>query len=82
VFNILVDCVIRHWLSLVIDDARVIVDGMGLTVKDRLGLSYADDCILSSTNRVWLQIMALDVLLSLFRRLGLQCNAAKTKTMT
>jgi len=80
-FNILLDAVIRHWLTLVVNDNGIVTDGFGPTVGERMALFYADDGLLSSTDHQWLQ-QALDVLIGLFRRMGLQTNAAKTKTMT
>ena len=81
-FNILEDAILRHWLSLVIDDdGSVAQQGMGLTVADRLAAFYADDGLVSSTHHPWLQ-HATEVLVGLFRRVGLVTNVAKTKAMT
>ena len=80
-FNMQIDNVIRHWLTLVIEDPTVGSDGLGLTVAERLVLFYADDGLLSARESGWLQ-QALDVLVSLFWRIGLSANADKTKTMT
>ena len=78
-FNIMVDAVVRYWLTLVIPDDDV-QDGLGRTVGDKLAVIYADDGLLSAKDREWLQ-KALDLLVSLFERIGLKTNAAKTKLM-
>jgi Reverse transcriptase (RNA-dependent DNA polymerase) len=81
-FNILMDNVIRYWLQLVIEDeGEASTTGLGLTVAERLALFYADDGLIASTNTQWLQ-QALDALVTLFRRIGLETNVAKTKMMT
>ena len=80
-FNIILDAVLRHWLSLVIDDAGTIVShGFGLSVADRFALFYADDGLIGARNADWLQ-NALQVLTDLFLRIGLDTNTAKTVTM-
>ena len=82
-FNIIVDKVVRYWLALVLEDdgGTVVLDGLGLTVRERLPLFYADDGFVGSRDSVWLQ-QALDVLLSLFRREGLEANIRKNESMT
>ena len=55
-------------------------DGLGRTVEDMLTLFYADDGLLSTKDREWLQ-KALDLLVSLFERIGLKTNESKTKLM-
>ena len=81
-FNIVLDAVIRHWLTLVITaDGRVAQTGLGPLVADKLAAFYADDGLITATDNDWLQ-GALDVLVNLFRRCGLQTNVNKTKLMT
>ena len=80
-FNICVDSVVRHWLTLVIDDNGAVVTGLGPTVEDKLALFYADDGLVSSVQHEWLQ-QALQVLVELFTRIGLQTNTRKTQQMT
>ena len=79
-FNINLDCVIRHWKTLTLNDEGA-PDPHGLTVAERLTLFYADDGLLSSIHPEWLQ-RALDLLVGLFRRIGLETNVGKTATMT
>ena len=82
-FNILIDSVLRYWFTLVISDEGVLLDSneLGPTVATRLTIFYADDGILTEVERHWLQA-ALDILVGLFHRCGLETNASKTKAMT
>jgi hypothetical protein len=80
-FNVLVDAIVRHWLTLVLDDGSADDDGLGLSARDRLVLFYADDGLIAARDNDWLQ-SALGVLTELFERVGLQTNTSKTKAMT
>jgi exonuclease III len=80
-FNICIDNVVRYWLSLVVPDNQVAANGLGPQVEEKLAVLYADDGLISSTDHEWLQ-HAVDALTGLFRRIGLETNAAKTKSMT
>ena len=53
-FNIIVDKVVRYWLALVLEDdgGTVVLDGLGLTVRERLPLFYADDGFVGSRDSV------------------------------
>ena len=80
-FNILADKVVRYWLSITIDDnGAATMDGLGRTVSDMLALLYADDTLIAATDPQWLQ-QALNLLVQLFCRMGLDTNVAKTKLM-
>jgi hypothetical protein len=81
-FNIVEDHVLHYWLTEVLDaDGNPRHDGFGLTAAEFMAIFYADDGLTSSTDHVWLQD-AFDKLIDLFRRVGLQTNVAKTKSMT
>ena len=80
IFNIVVDAVVRYWLSLVLDGTES-DDGLGRSVAEQLVLFYADDGLIGARNHEWLQ-MALSCLVGLFARAGLQTNTSKTKAMT
>lgn len=80
-FNMEEDKVIRHWLSLALPADNTASDnGLGSTVKEKLVAFYADDGLLSATDSDWLQ-RALDILIGLFRRVGLSTNVSKSKMM-
>ena len=81
-FNIIIDKVVRHWLTLVVnDDGMATSNGFGMMVNERLAMFCADDGLTASRDPVWLQ-NASDVLVHLFRRMGLVANVSKTKMMT
>ena len=80
-FNISVDSVVRHWLSLMVEDIELVCDGMGCMVGHSLGILYADDGPLGSQDPEWLQ-GSLNVLIGLLWRIILADNVAKSKTVT
>ena len=63
------------------DDGTVAADGFGMQVSQKLAMFYADDGLTASRDHNWLQ-HAMDALVALFRRMGLQANVEKTQTMT
>ena len=68
-FNVVVDSVVRHWLSLTVEDEAVIQDRLGHAVDWILGVFYADDGTLGSWDLEWIQ-GALNVIIRLFWRKG------------
>ena len=80
IFNVAVNSIFRHWLSLTVDDEVVLQDRLGHVVGRRLGVFYAYDGILGSRDTEWLQI-SLNVLIRLFWQINLAANIAKLKTM-
>jgi Reverse transcriptase (RNA-dependent DNA polymerase) len=80
IFNIVIDAVVRYWLSLVLDGAES-DDGVGRSVAEQLALFYADDGLIAARNSEWLQA-AINCLTELFARVGLRMNTSKTKVMT
>ncbi len=79
-FNVCVDAVVREWLHQTLgDDAAR--EGIGDDVAQWLVAFYIDDVLVASRDPVWLQA-SFDILVSLFERIGLFTNAAKTKVMT
>eukprot|EP00978_Attheya_sp_CCMP212_P003779 scaffold8023_cov54-Attheya_sp.AAC.7 len=79
IFNIMVDAVIRYWLSLACgkDASR---DGLCYEVKEQCVLFYADDELLSARNKDWVQD-SFDILIRIFERVGLRMNISKTQAM-
>ena len=80
IFNVVVDAIVRYWLSLVVDDGSK-ADGLGMMVQEWLVLFYADDGLIASRNHEWLQ-MAIECLSELFECMGLRTNTNKTEAMT
>jgi hypothetical protein len=78
-FNILVDAVVREWMDQMFGGvaADAIPEDLMRTV---LAIFYADDAYVASRQPARLQ-EALDILVGLFRRVGLDTNTTKTKTM-
>ena len=79
IFNMVVDSVICHWFTLVAGEEAG-PDGFRRAVKWTAASFYADDGLLTSPRPARLQA-ALDVLMGLFNRVGLQTNLNKTVGM-
>lgn len=80
-FNIVVDVIVRYWLSVESPFPETSRDGIGHKILDHQVLFYADDGLLASTNPNWLQ-KSFDSLVLLFARMGLKTNVKKTVSMT
>ena len=80
-FNIVVDNVIRTWLTMTVEDKKVAHDGLGETVWQCLRVFYAKYDMVSSHNSDWLH-HSMNVLVGLFIRYGLAANIAKSHKMT
>ena len=80
-FNVVVENVIRTWMTMTVEDQRVAHDGLGETVGRCLRVFYAKYGMVSSRESDWLQ-HAMNFLVGLFRRYGLAANIAKSHKMT
>ena len=80
IFNIIADAVIRAWLTAVSEVDTDASDGLGRNIIDGAALFYADDGLVASPDKEWLQ-EAFEVLVDLFSRVGLRTNTDKTKVM-
>ena len=80
-FNMVVDNVIRNWLSLTIDNPAATHDGVGEAVGQELGVFYAENGIIASHNTKGVQ-GDINFLIGLFRIIGPRANITKSKTMT
>ena len=76
IFNVVVDAVICHWVTVVIP-TEAGTGGLGLTIIVLAGYFYADYVLVASTQPERLH-MAFYVLTGLFNRVILQTNTAKT----
>jgi hypothetical protein len=74
-----VDAVVREWLHQMLGE-EVARDGLGDCVVEILVAFYVDNRLIASQDPVWLQ-ESFDILIGLFKRIGLFTNAAKTKAM-
>ncbi|KAL9183027.1 hypothetical protein ACHAXT_004814 [Thalassiosira profunda] len=78
-FNILVDAIVREWLTLLVGSDAV--EGISAELmRTILAICYADDAFLASRDPEELQ-RALDILVELFDRVGLRTNTTKTQAM-
>ena len=71
-----VESVIYQWMSIPVEDDAVIHDMLGHAVGWRLGIFYTCDSLLGSRYPEWIQ-GDLNVLIGLFRQIGLMANVAK-----
>jgi hypothetical protein len=79
-FNILVDEVAREWLQILRDERELEEEAIDMLMATFFAIFYVDDAYLASRDPDFLQ-RALDVLVVLFVRVGLEANAKKTQTM-
>ncbi len=79
-FNVCVDAVVREWLYQALSDDTM-RKGIGDDVAELLVAFSIDYGLVASREPVWLRL-SFDILVSLFERIGLYTNAAKTKCTT
>ena len=76
IFNVVVDVLVRHWVAGFIADAEE-WGKLGNEGRHQAALFYADDGMVASSDPQWLQ-GALNTLVGLFDRVGMQTNVGKT----
>ncbi len=79
-FNILVDAVMREWFWQLQESGEYMDDELFKMMASFFAIFYVDDSYLASWDAGFLQ-HALDILVNLFKRVGLQTNTSKTLTM-
>ena len=79
IFNITVGAIVWKWICQVLGDEATSL-GMGENLWRFLAAFHADDGLVQSKDPVLLKSSS-DILISLFDRVGLQTNTAKTKGM-
>ena len=79
-FNILVDPFVREWMRILRDESELEEEAIELIMATFFAIFYVDDMYLASRDPEFLQ-QALDVLVNLFARVGLETNVKKTQTM-
>ena len=80
IFNVVVDAVVRHWVTLEVEEAEKMGE-RGKECRHQAALFYADDGIVASSDPCCLQ-WAFNALVGLFERVGLRNNVGKTVSMT
>ena len=76
IFNVVVDAVVRHWVTVVIAGAEERGE-RGQESRHQDALFYADDGMVALSDPRWIQ-GAFNTLVRMFDRLGLQNNYGKT----
>jgi hypothetical protein len=78
--NVCVDCVVREWLWQVLGEV-ITQDGVGDLVRDQCIAFFVDNGLVAARCLEWLQT-SFNILITLFKWIGLRMNAKKTKVMT
>ena len=78
-FNVVVDAVVRHWVTVILEDADEQGE-RGQEVRHQAALFYADNGMVVSLDPRCLQV-AFNTLGDLFDRVSLQTNFRKTVGM-
>ena len=73
IFNVVVDAVVRHWLTIAVTEAEKRRE-RGREGRHQAALFYADDSMLASSDPQWLQ-WAFTQLVGIFDRVGLHTNS-------
>ena len=80
IFNVVVDAVVCHWVTLAVEEAET-RGGRGLEGRHQAALFYTDNGMVALSDPRWLQ-WAFNTLVGLFDCVGLQTNVGKTVSMT
>ena len=80
IFNVVVDAVVRHWVTLAVTEAKTRGE-QGREGRHQAALFYADDGMIASSDTQWLQ-WAFTQLVGLFDRVGINMNTGKTVSIT
>ena len=75
IFNVVVDAVVRHWVTITVTEAETRGE-RGREGRHQAALFYAEDGMLASSDPQWLQ-WAFTQLVGLFDRVGLNTNTGK-----
>ena len=78
-FNVFVDAVLRHWVTVVVPTKNG-REGLGLSIRDLVAYLYAGNGLVTSTQLERLQ-RVFDVITEIFDRVGLMTNTRKTVSM-
>ena len=79
IFNVVVDAVARHWVTMALDEAEK-REERGEEGRHQASLFYADGGMVASSDPCWIQ-WAFNSLVSLFQRVGLRTSFGKTVSM-
>ena len=79
IFNVVVDAVVRHWVTVIVEDAEERGE-CGQEGRHHAALFYADNVMVALSDHRWIQ-GAFNNLVGLFDRVGLRTNVRKTVGM-
>ena len=79
IFNVVVDAVVQHWVTVVVEGAEEQGE-RGQESRKQAAPFYAEDGMVASLDPRWIQ-GAFNTLVGLFDRVGLQTNIEKTVGM-
>jgi hypothetical protein len=79
-FNICVDAVVKEWLRQKLGD-NAAQKGLEEAARNHVVAVFVNDGLVAGRCPEWLQ-SSFTILVNLFKRIGLQTNAAKTNVMT
>ena len=80
IFNVVVNAVVRHWVTLAVEEAEKRGE-RGQEGRHQAALFYEDDSMVASSDPHWIQ-WAFNTLVGLFDHVGLHTNVSKTVSMT
>ena len=80
IFNVVVDAVVRHWVTIAVTEAEKRRE-RGREGRHQAALFYADNSMLTSSDPQWLK-WAFTQLVGMFDRVGLNTNTRKTVSTT
>ena len=79
-FNLLTDAVVREWIRILREGGAFEEHELLEFMNSFFAIFYVDDAYLASRDAGFLQ-HALDILVNLFKRVGLKTNTSKTQAM-
>ena len=80
-FNMMVDAVVREWLRILGEELDMEGEELDLTIEALFAIFYVDDVYIAARDPIFLQ-QAIDILVTIFKRVGLETNTKKTQAMT
>ena len=80
IFNVVVDAVVLHWVTLEVEEADKRRE-RGKEGRHQAALFYADDGMVASSDPCWLH-WAFNALVGLFEYVGLLTNVGNTVSIT
>ena len=80
-FNIMVDAVVREWLRILREELDMEGEELDSMMEALFAIFYVDDAYIAARDPIFLQ-QVIDILVTTFKRVGLETNTKKTQVMT